>query len=113
MSQVKIYARLEDDVKQVEWATKTSSWGESSFKQRKESVEKHEGRVSQGVYMVFKELIYKLLVKVRDKPYYKKLLPIGGDSKNRNQRCKCAYHEEKGHKTKNYRALKYFLDQLV
>ena len=30
-----------------------------------------------------------------------------------NQRWKCSYHEEKGHRTENCRVLKTFLDQLV
>ena len=29
------------------------------------------------------------------------------------QRWKCSFHEEKGHRIKNYRALKTFLDQLI
>ena len=46
-----------------------------------------------GVHVVFKEPIYKLLAKIRDKPYYKKALPMGRDPKKRNKRWKCAYHE--------------------
>ncbi|XP_057512776.1 uncharacterized protein LOC130794833 [Actinidia eriantha] len=38
---------------------------------------------------------------------------MGGDPKRRNQRWKCSYHGEKGHKTENCRALKAFLEQLV
>ena len=63
-----------------------------------------EGRVRQGVHVVFKEPIYKLLAKIRD---------LGKDSKKRNQLWKCAYHEEKRHKTENYKALKSLVDQLV
>ncbi|GFS37062.1 hypothetical protein Acr_00g0049520 [Actinidia rufa] len=59
------------------------------------------------------EPIYKLLARIRDKPYFKKLEPMGGDPKRRNQRWRCSYHGEKGHKIKNCIALKAFLEQLV
>ncbi|GFZ08745.1 hypothetical protein Acr_20g0005530 [Actinidia rufa] len=36
-----------------------------------------------------------------------------GRPKKRNQRWRCSFHEERGHITENYRALKVFLDQLV
>ena len=63
--------------------------------------------------MVFKEPIFKLVAKIQDKPYYTKPLPMGRDPKKTNEQWKCAYLEEKGHGTKNCRALKSFLDQLV
>ena len=63
--------------------------------------------------MVFKEPIQKFLAKIRDKPYFKKTEPMGGDPKKHNQRWRCSFHEERGHKTNSCRALKVFLDQLV
>ena len=63
--------------------------------------------------MVFKEPIYKLLARIRDKPYFRKPELMGGDPKKCNQHWKCSYHSEKGHKIENCRALKVFLDQLV
>ena len=63
--------------------------------------------------MVFKEPIYKLLAMIRDKPYYKRPHPMGGDLRKRNQWWKCAYHKEKGHMIESCRALKSFSDQLV
>ena len=41
--------------------------------------------------MVFKEPIYKLLARIRDKPYFKKSEPMGGDPKKYNQRWKCSF----------------------
>ena len=38
---------------------------------------------------------------------------MGGDPKRLNQRWRCSFHEERGHITDSYRALKAFLDQLV
>ena len=63
--------------------------------------------------MVFKESIYKFLTQIRDKPYFKKPDLLGGPPQKCNQRWKYSYHEEKGHRTENCRALKIFLDQLV
>ena len=78
-----MYARLKEDVKQVKRAAKTSFLGESSFKRHKESMEEHEGQVRQGVQVDFKELVYKLLARIQDKPYYKKPLSMGGDPKKK------------------------------
>ena len=38
---------------------------------------------------------------------------MGGSPKRCNQRWKCSYHDKKGHKIENCRALKVFLGQLV
>ncbi|GFY85297.1 hypothetical protein Acr_04g0000350 [Actinidia rufa] len=82
-------------------------------KRRKDGSNPYETRTKQGINVVFKEPIYKLLARIRDKPYFKKSEPMGGDPKRRNQRWRCSYHGEKGHKTENCRALKAFLEQLV
>ena len=63
--------------------------------------------------MIFKESIHKFLTRIRDKPYFKKPEPMGGDLKRCIQRWMCSFHEEREHKTDSYRALKVFLDQLV
>ena len=96
-----------------EQVTGTSSLGYGSFKWHKESEEEREGRVRQRVHVIFKEPFYELLAKIWDKPYYKKPFPIGRDPKKWNQWWKYAYHEEKWHRTENYRVLKSLLDQLV
>ena len=44
-------------------------------------MEERKERVRQGVHVGFKESIYKLLAKIQDRSYYKKPLPMGGDSK--------------------------------
>ena len=77
-----------------------------------ESTVDREDWVRQGTNVIFKEQIYKLLTQIRDKLYYRKPIPMGGDSKKHNQRWKCAFHERNGHITINYKALKTFLDQL-
>ncbi|GFS31847.1 hypothetical protein Acr_00g0019520 [Actinidia rufa] len=87
--------------------------GEASIKKRKDGPSPYESRTKQGINVVFKEPIYKLLARIRDKPYFKKPEPMGGDPKRRNQCWRCSYHGEKGHKIENCRALKAFLEQLA
>ncbi|XP_057510747.1 uncharacterized protein LOC130793111 [Actinidia eriantha] len=113
MSRVEMFARLEDDVRQAEKTESKTSRGEAQAKRRKDGLGPYESRAKQGINVIFKEPIYKLLAKIRDKPYFKKPEPMGGDPKRRNQHWKCSYHGEKGHKTESYRALKAFLEQLV
>ena len=96
-----------------EKVTATTTRNEGPFKKRKESPIEYESRVRQGVNVVFKEPIYKILARIRDKPYFRKPEPMGGNPKRCNQRWKCSYHDEKGHKIENCRALKVFLGQLV
>ena len=67
-----MFAQLEDDAKQVEKITVTSNRMEIPFKKRKERSIDYESQVRQGVNVIFKELIYKLIARIRDKPYFKK-----------------------------------------
>ena len=85
MSRVEMLARLKDDVKQAEKATSTPNWGGGPFKKRKKSSIEYESQVRQGINVVFKETIYKLLAQIRDKPYFKKPEPMGGDRNRHNQ----------------------------
>ncbi|GFS38479.1 hypothetical protein Acr_00g0057730 [Actinidia rufa] len=113
MSRVEMFARLEDDVRESEKTEGKLGRGEAPVKRRKEGSSPYETRAKQGINVVFKEPIYKLLPRIRDKPYFKKPEPIGGDPKRRNQRWRCSYYGEKWHKTENCKALKAFLEQLV
>ena len=113
MSQVKMFTRLEDDVKQAEKVTGANPQNEELLKKRRDNPIDFESRVRQGINVIFKEPIHKLLARIRGKPYYRKLDPMGGHPKRHNQRLRCSFHEEKGHTTDSCRALNFFLDQLV
>ncbi|PSS21414.1 Mediator of RNA polymerase II transcription subunit 13-like [Actinidia chinensis var. chinensis] len=113
MSWVEMFACLEDDVRESEKTEGKVGRGEALVKKRKDGFSPYETRAKQGINVVFKEPIYKLLARIKDKPYFKKSEPMGGNPKRRNQRWRCSYHGEKGHRTENYRALKAFLEQLV
>ena len=112
MSQVEMVVWLEDDAKQAEKAMGITTRGNGLHKKQKESSVDYQSWVRQGINVVFKEPIHKLLACIRDKPYFKKSKPMGEDPQRRNQRWKCSFHEERGHKTDSCRALKGFLDQL-
>ena len=86
MSRMEMFSWLEDDVRQAERASGSSSPGDDSFKRRKERTTDLDDWVRQGIKVVFKEPIYELLTRIRDKTYYRKPAPIGGDPKKRNQR---------------------------
>ncbi|GFY92772.1 GPI-anchored adhesin-like protein, putative [Actinidia rufa] len=113
MSRVEMFARLEDDVRESEKSEGKLGRGEAPVKKRKEGSSPYETRAKQGINVVFKEPIYKLLTRIRDKPYFNKSEPMGDDPKRQNQCWRCSYHSEKGHKIENCRALKAFLEQLV
>ncbi|GFZ05416.1 hypothetical protein Acr_17g0009880 [Actinidia rufa] len=93
MSRVEMFAHLEDDVRQAEKTEGKVGRGEAPIKRRKDGSSLYESRDKQGINVIFKEPIYKLLSKIIDKPYFKKPEPMGGDPKTRNQRWKCSYHE--------------------
>ncbi|GFY87855.1 hypothetical protein Acr_05g0014940 [Actinidia rufa] len=86
MSRVEMFARLEDDVRESERTEGKLGRGEAAVKKRKDGSNLYETRVKQGINVVFKESIYKLLARIRDKPYFKKPEPMGGDPKRQNQR---------------------------
>ena len=77
MSRVKMFARLEDDVRQVERTEGRVGRREASVKKRKDGSNPYDRRAKQGINVVFKEPIYKLLARFRDKSYFKKLEPMG------------------------------------
>ena len=65
------------------------------------------------VNSVFKELIYRMLEKIKNEPYFKWSNRMGGDPIKRNQNLYYQYHLDRGHTTKDCRTLQIFLDQLV
>ena len=65
------------------------------------------------VNSLFKEPIYQILEKIKNKPYFKWPNKMGGDPSKRNQSFYCHYHQEKGHTTEDCRTLRDHLDQLV
>nr|XP_023876607.1 uncharacterized protein LOC111989031 [Quercus suber] len=68
---------------------------------------------AQAVNSLFKELVYQILEKIRNEPYFKWPSKMGGDSFRRNQSLYYHYHQDKGHTTKEFRTLQDHLNWLV
>ena len=67
----------------------------------------------QVVNSVFKEPIYRVLGKIKNKLYFKWSNRMGGDRTKRNQNLCYHYHQDRGYTTKDCRTLQAFLDQLI
>ena len=63
--------------------------------------------------MIFKGPIYKILTRIKDKPYFKRPLKMVSDPGHRNPNLWCSYHRENGHLMENCRMLKQHLEDLV
>ena len=68
---------------------------------------------AQAVNVVFRELVQKVLEKVRNKPFFKWPNKMAGDPVHRNQNLYCHYHQDHGHTTEDCRNLWDHLEQLV
>ena len=64
--------------------------------------------------MAFKELVHKVVDRIKNEPYFRWPNKMGGgDPSRRNQNLYCTYHRDKRHTTKPCRVLKDHLGQLV
>ena len=55
---------------------------------------------TEGVNVMFKDSVYKILKCIKNEPYFRWLRKMGRDPTRRNQSLYCTYHREKGHTTK-------------
>ena len=60
---------------------------------------------AQVINSLFKELVYQILEKIKNEPYFRWPNKIGGDPFRGNQSLYCHYHQDKGHTTKDCRTL--------
>ena len=67
----------------------------------------------EGVNVVFKELVHKILDRIKNKSFFRWPNKMGDDPSRRNQNLYCTYHKNKGHTTKHCRVLKDHLGQLA
>ena len=65
------------------------------------------------VNVAFKELMHRIVDRIKNKPYFGWPNNLGGDPSMRNQNLYCTYHRDKGHTTEQCRVLKDHLEQLV
>ncbi|GFS36376.1 hypothetical protein Acr_00g0045620 [Actinidia rufa] len=81
MSRVKMSERLEDNVRKTKKTEGKVGRGEATVKKQRDEPNPYDSKAKQGINVVFKELIYKLLARIRDKPYFRKPEPMGGPKK--------------------------------
>ncbi|XP_050248511.1 uncharacterized protein LOC126695734 [Quercus robur] len=67
----------------------------------------------EGVNVVFKEPVHKILDRIKNESFFRWPNKIGGDPSRRNQNLYCTYHRDKEHTTEQCRVLKDHLGQLV
>nr|XP_023884748.1 uncharacterized protein LOC111996947 [Quercus suber] len=68
---------------------------------------------TQTIDAVFQEPVHRVLVEIRNEPYFKWPNKMVGESTSRNQNLYCQYHQDHGHTTENCKNLWSYLDQLV
>ncbi|XP_028120889.1 uncharacterized protein LOC114318231 [Camellia sinensis] len=117
-ARIEQYARLEDD--QIPIAV-VSAEQTARHKKRSDRGE-HQGiavnevdksKSHEAVVTAFKEPIYRILEKIKREPFFIWPPKMMGDPARRNQKLRCTYHQDRGHMTQNYRALKQHLEDLV
>ena len=64
-------------------------------KPRREESNGRGKKTLEGINTVFKDPIYKILPQIRDKPYFKWPLKLGGDPSTRDPKRFWSYHKEK------------------
>ena len=65
------------------------------------------------VNVAFKEPVYKIIDRIKNKSFFRWPNKMGGDLSWRNQNLYCTYHRDKGHTTEQCKLLKDHLGQLV
>ena len=80
---------------------------------RRDYVEQSGSNSTQVVGAVFREPVYQVLEKFKNKLFFKWPNKMVGNPKKRNRNLYCQYHQDHGHTTENCRSLWDHLDQLV
>ena len=62
---------------------------------------------------VFKEPIYRILDKIKGKPFFIWPPKLIGDPTAWNQKLQCTYHRDRGHLIENFHKFKTYVEQLV
>ncbi|KAI8020887.1 hypothetical protein LOK49_LG03G03086, partial [Camellia lanceoleosa] len=70
-------------------------------------------RVRTAITTVFKKPIYRILSEIRDEPFVKWPAKLGEAQKDYDDRSRCTFHKEKGHRTENCTPLRQYLEELV
>ena len=111
MERIKEFIKLEEDMRVSEprWArpTKEGSRGKR-IREFREGSEKRTGHTKptraayEGVFTIFKDLIYRILTQIKDRPYFKRPSKMVSDPGCWNPNLWCSYHWEKFNKELPY-----------
>ena len=116
MRRIEEYKRLEDDRLQSKGkAPLVSRLWQGGFQSRpRKDLRIQEPEVQLGeVNVTFKELVHKIIDRIKNESYFQWPNKMGGDPSQRNQNLYCTYHRDKRHTTEQCRVLKDHLGQLV
>lgn len=67
----------------------------------------------KGVNTIFSKPIHKIIFEIQNNPFFKWLKQMGSDPSTRDTKLHCSYHKDHGHKMKNCKTLKQFLERIV
>lgn len=63
--------------------------------------------------MAFKELVHKILERIKHESYFRWPSKMGGDLTRKNQSLYYTYHRDKGHTIEQCKTFKDYIEQLV
>ncbi|XP_075665793.1 uncharacterized protein LOC142635541 [Castanea sativa] len=116
MRRIEEYKRLEDDRLQSKGKEPIVSYPQNNGfnpRHRKDLRIQEPGPVTGGVNATFKELVHRIIDRIKNELYFKRLNKMADDPSRRNQNLYCTYHRDKGHTTEQCKVLKDHLEQLV
>ena len=121
MDRIDKYKRVEDDQLQGKGKEKVIPQERKDFRsdrynnnrQKRDFVGQPGATNTQAVNTVLQELVYRVLEKIKNEPYFKWPNKMAGESTRRNQNFYCQYYQDHGHTTENCKNLWNYLDQLV
>ncbi|XP_065631487.1 uncharacterized protein LOC136068362 [Quercus suber] len=118
MDRIEKYKRVEEDQQQVKGKDKVIPQDRKDFrldhynnnKPRRDFTGQLGSANAQAVNTVFKELVHKVLEKIKNEPLFKWPIKMMGNPERRNYNLYCQYHQDHGHTTEDYRSLWDHLD---
>ena len=102
MRRIEEYKRLEDDRLQNKGNAlllNRSRQGVFPLRPRKDFRSQELEAQMGGVNVAFKELVHKIMDRIKNEPFFRWPNKMGGDLSRRNQNLYCTYHRDKGHTT--------------
>ena len=111
------YARVDDDEMNSVGQAEEKKGNGGKFDKLKRKMIKENNKVGEegfkGVNTVFTKPIHKIMFDIKDQPYFEWPKKMGGDPAKRYINLRCSYHRYHGHRTKNCKTLKQFLEKLI